>query len=259
MFLYSDEDFAVMLDPTNYGNVATELEACRTPPEMPFAIDHAEAVPVANGSLSLRVAGLEFAKLQHGRLQSAGSPVSLSEARTLAADLHALRNSTADHTALIYGQNPEAWLEATVRTNLPVIDASLAVSPLYGQVPAIAGQARSVMDLLAVDHTGRLAVLELKTAPDIHLPLQALDYWLRVKWHLDHGDFPRFGYFPGIQLRPDPPRLLLIAPALEFHPSTEAILRYLRPEIEVMRIGLGANWRETHIMFRLAGADRPHE
>jgi hypothetical protein len=29
---------------------------------------------------------------------------------------------------------------------------------------------------------GRLAVLELKAGEDIHLILQAVDYWLRVRW-----------------------------------------------------------------------------
>jgi hypothetical protein len=132
------------------------------------------------------------------------------------------------------------------------------VSLVYGQVPAIAGQSRTVIDLLAVDHTGRLAVLELKAAQDIHLPLQALDYWIRVKWHLDRGEFTRNGYFPGLELRRDPPRLLLIAPSLEFHPSSEAILSYLHPEVEVTRIGLGNDWRENpRVMFRLNGANRP--
>jgi len=70
------------------------------------------------------------------------------------------------------------------------------------------------MDLLACDRRGRLAVIEIKAAADLQLPLQALDYWLRVKWHLDRGEFASKGYFPGVELRPDPPRLLLIAPAL---------------------------------------------
>ena len=81
---------------------------------------------------------------------------------------------------------------------------------------------------------------------------------MRVKWHLDRGEFSAFGYFPGIALRPDPPRLLLIAPALDFHPQTEAILRYLSPVLEVERIGLGVEWRKgPKVMFRIRGAERP--
>ena len=101
--------------------------------------------------------------------------------------------------------------------------------PIYGQVPAFAGGERGILDLLAVDHTGRLAVVELKASADLHLPLQALDYWIRVKWHLDRGEFAAHGYFPGMLLRPEPPRLLLVSPSLEFHPTTETILELLLP------------------------------
>jgi hypothetical protein len=260
MYLYSEEDFAMLLDPRNYGNVATQLDTCRRPQELPFAIEHAEAVPLTSGAISLRVNGLEFARYLDGKLGNGREPMGLTEARAVAANLYAMRNPLAPHGTLVYQQNPEAWLESVVRARLATVDASLLAHPVYGQVPAIAGQDRTILDLLAVDHRGRLAVLELKASQDLHLPLQALDYWLRVKWHLDRGEFPRYGYFPGIELRRDPPRLLLIAPSLDFHPSTETVLRYLVPAVEVVRIGLSADWRENvRVMFRLSGAERPHE
>jgi len=116
------------------------------------------------------------------------------------------------------------------------------------------------MDLLAVDTSGRLAVLELKATADLHLPLQALDYWMRVKWYLDRDEFAANGYFPGIALRPEAPRLLLISPALEFHPTTEAILGYFAPGVDVERIGLGVEWRKRlRVMFRFRGARQPLE
>jgi hypothetical protein len=109
-----------------------------------------------------------------------------------------------------------------------------------------------------VDHTGRLAVIELKASADLQLPLQALDYWIRVKWHLDRGEFPTYGYFAGIPLRPEPPRLLLVSPSLEFHPSTETVLSFFAPAIDVERIGLAVEWRKgLQVMFRLPGAQRP--
>jgi hypothetical protein len=109
-----------------------------------------------------------------------------------------------------------------------------------------------------VDHTGRLTVVELKASADLHLPLQALDYWVRVKWHLEAREFSANGYFPGMELRPDPPRLLLVSPSLEFHPTTETILSYFAPAIEVERIGLAVEWRKgLQVMFRLNGAQRP--
>jgi hypothetical protein len=109
-----------------------------------------------------------------------------------------------------------------------------------------------------VDRAGRLAVLELKASEDIHLPLQALDYWMRVVWHLERGEFGERGYFPGIALRRDWPRLLLVAPSLGFHPKTETILRYFARTIEVERIGVGVEWRQgPRVMFRIPGAQRP--
>ena len=54
-----------------------------------------------------------------------------------------------------------------------------------------------MLDLLAVDHRGRLAVIELKASEDVHLPLQALDYWMRVQWHVERREFQANGYFPG--------------------------------------------------------------
>jgi hypothetical protein len=153
---------------------------------------------------------------------------------------------------------PEAWLEAQVRAHIQQVDATLRPHPVYNQVPAFAGGSRGILDLLAADHRGRLAVLELKATADIHLPFQALDYWMRVKWHLDRSEFTPKGYFPGIALRNDPPRLLLVCPALEFHPTSEALLRCLSTEVEVERIGVSMEWRRNlEIMFRFQGGDTP--
>lgn len=153
---------------------------------------------------------------------------------------------------------PEAMLEAIVRANPSLFDASLLPEPVYGQVPAMAGGERGVIDLLAASVSGRLAVLELKASADIHLPLQALDYWLRVRWHHGRGDFARHGYFPALNLHPSPPRLVFIAPALQFHPTTETILRYFSPLVEVTRIGLAVEWQQDlRVMLRLEGARAP--
>jgi len=64
-----------------------------------------------------------------------------------------------------------------------------------------------------------------------------------VKHHLDHGDFSRYGYFPGIQLQAATPLVYLVAPALRFHPATDELLGHLAPEIDVMRVGLAESWR----------------
>jgi len=154
---------------------------------------------------------------------------------------------------------PEALLEAQVRRHIQTVDAALCPAPVYRQAPVVAGVDRGIIDLLAVEHDGRLVVLELKATADLHLPLQALDYWMRVGWHAARDEFSAHGYFPGVRLTQEPPRLLLVAPALEFHPTTEIILRYLSPRIEVERVGLGVEWQEAvKVMFRIRAAQRPH-
>lgn len=146
---------------------------------------------------------------------------------------------------------PEAILEDQVRNQLGRLDARLLPSPVYGQVPNFAGCDRGILDLLAVAYDGRLTVIELKATESIQLPLQALDYWIRVNWHLVRNDFSKQGYFPGTELSQRPPRLLLAAPALRFHPTTELLLSYFHPEIEVESVGLAAEWTgPIRVLFR---------
>ncbi len=272
LFTYSLEGFVVRVDPHDHGNIDTRLETCRRPdPNQVGAwqritnLPDVETVPKADGRLSLRVHGLEFAELCGGELRfgigerRVAGPHHAMEIERLAEELSRARlPNTADREHELYRRCPEAWLESQVRREIETIDASLIADPVYDQVPAFAGGDRGILDLLSIDRAGRLAVLELKASADPNLPLQALDYWIRVKWHLDRDEFPARGYFPGIALRPDPPRLLLVAPSLEFHPTTEAILSYFSPTIEVERIGLAVEWRRgLQVMFRLTGAERP--
>jgi hypothetical protein len=123
------------------------------------------------------------------------------------------------------------------------LDAQLDTRYLYSQVPALAAGDRGVIDLLGATRQGRLVVIEVKASEDLHLPLQAVDYWLRVRRHSDQGDFQTFGYFTGIELRPDPPLIWLVAPSLRFHPANEILLRHLSPDLQVTRIGVSENWR----------------
>ena len=98
---------------------------------------------------------------------------------------------------------------------------------------------------------GRLAVIELKASEDIHVIAQAIDYWLRVRWHQEQDDFHRYGYFPDVVLQPLPPLLFLVAPGFQFHPTGDVLLGYLTPEIEIMRVGLADNWRRgLRVIFR---------
>lgn len=270
LFCYSEQDFAARIDPHDFGNVETHVEVCRQPAplgELEALLDSPEVERVArhDGSVSLRVRGVEFAQVSAGGIRfglaerNTGGPQHLPEIASLARELAERRSpSTADREHPLYHMHPEAWLESQVRAQIEQVHAALLPAPVYDQVPAFAGGDRGVLDLLAIERSGRLAVIELKATADLQLPVQALDYWLRVKWHLDRNEFSPNGYFPGMALRPEPPRLFLVSPALEFHPATETVLSYFSPAIDVERIGVGVEWRKgLQVMFRLRGAERP--
>jgi hypothetical protein len=272
LFSYSEQDFVTRIDPRDHGNLDTRLEPCRRPApnqletwQRIVSLPGVERVVKHDGRASLRVRGIEFAEFSGGELlfglgeRHSARQHHAAEIERLVEELGRARSPEAqDRGHPLYRQSPEAWLESQARAQIETLDASLLCDPIYDQVPAFAGGERGILDLLAADRAGRLTVVELKASADLHLPLQALDYWIRVKWHLDRGEFPAHGYFPGLLLRPDPPRLLLVSPSLEFHPTTETILSYFSPAIDVERIGLAADWRKgLQVMFRLRGAERP--
>jgi len=148
-------------------------------------------------------------------------------------------------------------------THKPRVIPHLDPKHVYAQVPAIAGASdRGLLDLLGVTADGRLAVIELKADDDLHLALQGLDYWIRVRHHhlqtadatTGLGEFQRHGYFRGVELSPLPPRLYLVAPALHIHPATETILRYLSPRVEWNLLALDERWRqEIRVVWRKQG------
>src|ERR1035437_10049702 len=272
LFSYTEQDYVAQVDPRDHGNLDTRLEPCRRPArgvpetwERIVSLPGVERVPKHDGRESLRVRGIEFAELSSGDLffgRGERRPASrhhAAEIERLVEELDRARTPDApDREHPLYRQAPGGWVESQVRTDIETLDASLLRDPVYGQTPVFAGGERGIIDLLAVDHSGRLAVVELKASADLPLPLQALDYWIHVKWHLDRGEFPPAGYFPGIELRREPPRLMLVSPSLEFHSTTETILSYFPPAIQAERIGLGVEWRKgLRVMFRLIGAERP--
>jgi hypothetical protein len=246
-FVFDDQGLEEPVDLRDYGNLDTQLEPCRRRAFAPPSLDAGdiETIDRSDGELSFRVHGLEFAR-------TAGPQLLAGLSQKRAIELQRLRSPDAiDHRHRLYRQNPEAWLESQVRQHIQEIDASLLPAPVYGQVPAFAAADRGILDLLAVDHRGRLAVIELKATEDVHLPLQALDYWMRVQWHLERREFQSSGYFPGRELLSETPRLLLVSPALDFHPSNERVLRYFSPRIPVERLGVGLEWRkELKVMYR---------
>lgn len=151
----------------------------------------------------------------------------------------------------IYRLQPERWLESLLLRDISKIDPGLVAGQAYPQVPAFSGSFRGVVDILGISREGRLAVIELKLDEDVTLPLQGLDYWIRVNWLNERGQFHPAGYFPGRDISPLPPVLYLVSPAFRFHPSNERIIRYFRQSIEVIAVGLNQQWREgVKVLFR---------
>ena len=178
------------------------------------------------------------------------------------------RHADGAHTDPLFRMAPERWLESRLRASLPELVPELRGDLLYTQVPALSSGDRGMLDLLTLDRNGRLVVLELKAGEDLHLPLQALDYWIRVRaLNADRqpappaaaplSAFERNGYFAGAEVSPLAPRLILAAPALRIHPANETVLRYLSPQIEWELLALTEHWRrELKIVFRKRSTDR---
>lgn len=273
IYVFDEKDRVAALDGGDAGNLDSTLPPCRRPlspnseppdfPELPGV----DLIQQSDGSIGFQVRGLEFARWG-GRHGSGGALMcgigrrrrcSLETLAAMAAEVVRVRRGDTDDTLHpLYTQFPEGWLESQVRARPQAIDASLLPAPVYGQVPLFGAPDRGVIDLLGVDHTGRLVLIEIKASADLQLPFQAIDYWLRVRKHLWAGDFERLGYFSGVPLRRQEPRVLLVAPALEFHSTSETILGSLSPRLEITRVGLAADWRrELRVMFRLQGAEHP--
>jgi hypothetical protein len=252
------------VDPGSVGNLETWLVPHR---EAQLLLDRAQPsidaiVKMAPNAVTVhpsvqsrevwfRFRGLAFARWDDGTVffgtadrREKLTPSSADTLKRMLEDLENHRHPLAtDSRHSLYRSQPERWLESLVRKDVTRVDAGIDPRFVYNQVFVSSSGQHGILDVLTVTRSGRLAILELKATEHIHLPLQAADYWLRIRRHLQQGDFQRYGYFSGIELQNIPPLVYLVAPALRFHPSTDALLRYLSPEIEFVRVGLAENWR----------------
>ena len=231
--------------------------------------------------VALLLHGLEFARVRHGFAGSSfaaadevtfgagANETPLNEAteglcRELLARLFASRHPDGQRTDPLFRLQPERWLEWRLRAAMAELLPGLRTEMVYQQVPALGAGERGMLDLLTLDRNGRLTVMELKADEDLHLPLQALDYWIRVRaLNRDRqpgedgrmlGAFERQGYFAGAEVSPRSPRLLLAGPAMRIHPANEPVLRYLAPEVEWELMALGEDWRrDLKVVFRKRG------
>jgi hypothetical protein len=271
----SEEERLLPTDLRDFGNVETRLTPRRRVEfwlekhrsflvdllgEAPNGVDF---VPDASGAaLSLRILGLEIGRLEgqtlprfYWGLEGNRKEYRQEERQAFRQFLHQARAlrcaGSADPASEFYKSQPERWLESVLVRDLNQIDPALQAEEVYPQVPAFSGDDRGVVDILSVLRYGRLAVIELKLHEEITLPLQGLDYWLRVKWLNDRGQFQKFGYFQYIELSPAPPVLYLVSPAFRFHSTSQKIVRYLSPSVEVFQVGINQQWRsKVQVLFR---------
>lgn len=274
LFLFNEHGSAGEVDPRDLGNVETRVASTYAAPlldgpasELIARLKKIPGIgcsPELSGAISVRFRGLEFARIERDRLT-----VGIEERRQLSACHTEEVANFAAHLAALYPDSrhasrgleapatfAERWLETSVRSHLPLIDPSLLPDLVHGQVLTLAAGDRDLIDLLAISSSGRLSILELKAVEDIHLPMQALDYWTHIAWHAERGELSHL--FPTVPIANRTPTLALIAPALAFHPSNATILRYFSPDIEVERIGVNSDWQKNfRVVLRLKGGDSP--
>ena len=283
LFEFEERDESLLqIDSADHGNIQTRLTHCpdgdRARSRFQTAVEkitdvvpEAEVVALSPSELSFRLHGLEFARARavnvpgsfqieeevifgvagfQARLTAENHQTFLEFAKTLSEARH-LHGDRRDSLWRMY---PERWLESLAFRSIASIDSRLDPLRVYSQVPAFSASDRAMIDILACTHDARLAVIELKADEDIHLPVQGLDYWARVRWHHERGEFQQFGYFPGVQLSTQKPLLLLVAPSLRVHPAVDAVLRYFSRDIEWNLIGVDERWREgIRVIYRKRG------
>jgi hypothetical protein len=279
------DESIIQLDLADHGNINTRLthfpESSRVRERFEGAITkvlaampQAEVVVLSPTEICFRLHGLEFARARavnvlgsfqveeeiifgtagfQARLTGENEAVFQEFAKTVAE----ARTLNGDRRDSLWRMYPERWLESLVFRNVSAIDSRLDCAHVYSQVPAFSASDRAMIDILTCTRDSRLAVLELKADEDIHLPVQGLDYWARVRWHHERGEFQQFGYFPGLQLSQRKPLLFLVAPSLRVHPSVDTVLRYFSPEIEWNLVGVDERWREgLRVIYRKTASAR---
>jgi hypothetical protein len=203
---------------------------------------------------SLRLWGLEFAQVTGTDRDRVLFGVGTQREELTADNFESLRKlvegilfyrrpDTPDTRHLFYRLQAERWLEALVLENIPHLFPEMAPESVYSQIPVYLGKDSGRIDILGADRQGTLVVMELKVAADPDLPVQALDYWGRVIRHNENGDFERRGYFSEIRLTRERPRIYLVSPVFSFHNTTESLLHYLEPDLQVWKISINEDWR----------------
>lgn len=162
-------------------------------------------------------------------------------------DLEDHRNGDCrDKSHWFYRAAGEAWLESILRRDISKLDPGLIIAPLHAQFRTSHGGPTGArpIDLLALRHDGRLAVIELKVNEDRDHVFQGVDYWRRVEAHRRRGHISTAKLFGGREISDESPLVYLVAPTLRFHPSFTTLARTIASDIEVYRFDINEEWRK---------------
>jgi hypothetical protein len=164
----------------------------------------------------------------------------------LLRELHEHRRAeAADRRHALFRAAPEAWLESLLRRDITRLDPGLRLAPLHAQFRTAqsANSTARPVDLLALRHDGRLAVIELKVTADREHVLQGTDYWRRVEAHRRCGNIRRARLFGDALIADAPPLVYLAAPTLSFHRSFNTLAQVIARDIQIYRFDLNEDWR----------------
>lgn len=236
-----------------------------------LAPDHIRRYPRFQDYDSLRLWGLEFARVmgpERDRIYFGVGPLRTELTEENFESLQSLvreilfyrRPDTPDSQHPYYRLQAERWLESLILEDIPRLFPEMAPESVYSQIPVYLGSDPGRIDILGADRQGSLIVMELKVAADPDMPVQALDYWGRVIQHNNNGDFERRGYFSEVRLNRNYPKIYLVSPIFSYHDSTELLLRYLHPNLEVWKISINEDWRcgvktLRRIQYRCSGLE----
>jgi hypothetical protein len=226
--------------------------------EEPHAID---AVSSRHGH-TLRYHGLPFARVRRlmdqdrvwfgieGQRRRAFHEYHQRDWDKLLSDLRTYRHENCrDRRHWFYRAAGESWLESILRRDISKLDPGLIIAPLHAQFRTSHGGAfgskggARPIDLLALRHDGRLAVIELKVNEDREHVFQGVDYWRRVEAHRRRGHISSAQLFGEREISDESPLVYLVAPTLHFHPSFATLAKTIAPDIEIYRFDINEDWR----------------
>jgi hypothetical protein len=239
-----------------------EAETTERAQEIIAHAPHAIDVVVSRHGQTLRYHGLPFARLRRvldrdrvwfgieGSRRRLLDEYYREDWKKLLLDLEEHRNAHAsDRRHWLYRAGGEAWLESILRRDISKLDPGLIVAPLHAQFRTSHGGAigrgggARPIDLLALRHDGRLAVIELKVNEDREHVFQGVDYWRRVEAHRRRGHISSAKLFGAREISDESPLVYLVAPTLRFHRSFATLARTIAPDVEIYRFDINEDWR----------------